>query len=150
MKPNPKYLNNTNPEFWANIKLISQKLGYTEGGTKRIKIHNIESILELYKEEQFNSNKIIFNDEITEFGQLILDYFEYRAEALNDYVQHSLMNLDEARGMYSDMYKKYQPKVSVPMNKQGGVKRAVNYFTGIIHILLEANIGAYSISYSAS
>jgi hypothetical protein len=148
MKPHPKYLNTT-PEFWANVKLISQKLGYTQKGTKRIKVHTIDQILDLYQKVNFKTNKIIFNDEITEFGKLLLDYFEYRADALNNYVQHYLMNLEEAAELYNQLAKKHNPNVSIPMNKQGGDKGTINYFTGIINILLEANVGSYRINYSA-
>lgn len=150
MKPNPKYLNNTTPEFWANVKLISQKLGYTQKGTKRIKIHSIETILDLYQKLNFKTNKIVFNDETTEFGKLLTDYFEYRAHALNDYVQHYLMDIEDARELYNELTGKYNYTVSIPMNKQRGEMATVNYFTGIINILLEANIGDYKINYSAS
>lgn len=150
MKPNPKYLNNATPEFWANVKVISQKLGYVDRVTKKIKVHDLERILELYQKLGFRTNKLIFNDEITDFGQLLIDYFEYRADALDNYVQHYLMDLNEAKELFDSLYEKYQPKCEIPMNKQGGEKGVPNYFTGIINILLEANIGNYDIRYSAS
>jgi hypothetical protein len=151
MKPNPKFLNETTPEFWANVKVISQKLGYTQkGGSKTIKVHNIEDIISLYLKLGFNTNKLIYNNEITDFGCLMVKYFEYRADALNNYVQHYLMDLEEAKELYFDLIKRYNPKVSIPQNKQSGSKRAVNYFTGIINILIEANVGNYEVKYSAS
>jgi hypothetical protein len=150
MKPNAKFLNHTSPEFWANVKVISQKLGYTQKGTGKIKVYTIESIIVLYDELGFNTNKLIFNGEITDFGQLLIDYFDYRAEALNNYVQHNLMDLEEARDLYHSLHKFHNPKVSSPMNKQRGEKSGINYFTGIINILLEANVGEYKIKYSAT
>ena len=150
MKPNPKYLLNSSPEFWANIKLISQKLGYTQRGTGKIKVPTMEEILTLYHKVNFKTNKIIYNDEITDFGQLLLDYFTYRADALDNYVQHYLMDLEEAADLYNDLNTTYSPKVAIPRNKQGGEKATTNYFTGIINILLEANVGDYKINYSAS
>lgn len=149
MKPNPKFLNNTTPEFWANVKLISQKLGYTQRGTGTIKVHSLEQIVNLYNKVGFKTNKIIFHNEITEFGQLLIDYFAYRADALDNYVKHYLMDLQEAADLYYELKTKYNPRVAIPMNKQGGEKGITNYFTGIIHILLEANIGHYNINYSA-
>jgi hypothetical protein len=149
MKPNPKYLNAT-PEFWANVKLISQKLGYTQRNTGQIKIYSLDNILALYHKLGFKTNKIVFNDEPTEFGRLLLDYFNYRADAISNYVQHSLMDLDEARDLFQSLYLKYDPKCAIPLNKQGGDLNTPNYFTGIINILLEANIGDYPLKYSSS
>ena len=150
MKPNAKFLLHTTPEFWANVKLISQKLKYTEKGTGQIKVHSIDAILKLYNKIGFNTNKLIFNNEITDFGKLILEYFEYRADALNNYVQHYLMDLEEAQDLYQSLHTLHNPRVAVPMNKQKGKKALKNYFTGIIHILLEAHIGEYNIKYSSS
>jgi len=150
MKPNAKFLLHTTPEFWANVKLISQKLGYTQRDTGKVKIHSIESIVNLYALKKFNTNKLIFEDEITDFGKLMLEYFVYRADALDNYVQHYLMDLEEAQDLYHSLHKLHNPRVSIPMNKQGGEKGLTNYFTGIVNILLEANIGAYNIQYSAS
>ncbi|MFI5136364.1 MAG: hypothetical protein ACHQIM_00965 [Sphingobacteriales bacterium] len=150
MKPNPKYLNNTTPEFWANVKLISQKLGYTQRNTGQIKVYSLDEILSLYNKVGFKTNKLIFNNEVTEFGQLLLDYFDYRSDALSNYVQHNLMDITEAKELFDQLYAKYDPKCEIPLNKQSGQKKAPNYFTGIVNILLEANIGEYPLKYSAS
>lgn len=149
MKPSPEFLNHTTPEFWANVKLISQKLGYTDRRTGRIKVHTLDQIIDLYQKVNFKTNKILFKGEVTIFGQLLIDYFAYRADALDNYVQHYLMDLQEAADLYNDLRKQYNPRVAVPKNKQGGEKGIVNYFTGIINILLEASIGSYNINYSA-
>jgi hypothetical protein len=91
MKPNPRFLNETKPEFWANVKFISQKLGYTDRKTKQIQVYPLKKIIALYKKNNFQINKIAYSDgKATEFGQLLLDYFEYRAEALNRYVYQNL------------------------------------------------------------
>lgn len=150
MKPNPKYINHTSPEFWANVKYISQRLGYTDRKTKSIKVYPFKEIIELFKKSGFQINKIAFsNEEPTEFGQLLLNYFEYRAKALNDYVQHYLMDLEEAKALYEKLCKTYNPTCEIPMNKQKGEKQTPNYFTGIINILIEANINNYQIKYTA-
>ncbi|HEY9533940.1 MAG TPA: hypothetical protein VIQ77_05360 [Mucilaginibacter sp.] len=150
MKPNPKFLNNAKPEFWANVKFISQRLGYTDRKTKQIKVYTLEEIIKLYKKSNFQTNKIVFNDgQLTEFGDLLIDYFSYRAEALNNYVYGNLMDIEEAKQLFTELCDKYSPSCEIPMNKQSGDKSAPNYYTGIINILLEANIGHYAISYSA-
>lgn len=151
MKPEPNFLINTKPEFWANVKFISQRLGYTDRKTKQIKVYSLKAITAVYKKHKFQINKIIFPDgNPTEFGQLLLDYFEYRAKALNEYVKSNLMDLDEAKALFEKLYAKYDPKCEIPQNKQKGDKAGPNYFTGIINILLEANIGEYAINYSTS
>jgi hypothetical protein len=110
----------------------------------------LEDILELYKRHNFQINKIAFNDNSpTEFGQLLLDYFDYRAKALNEHVYHNLMDEDEAKSLFDALCIKHNPTCEIPMNKQSGAKSAPNYYTGIINIVLEANIGKYSINYSA-
>lgn len=150
MKPNPKFITQTSPEFWANVKFISQRLGYTDRETKSIKVYPFNKIIALYKKSNFQINKIAFSgEEPTNFGQLLLDYFEYRANALNNYVQHNLMDLDEAKALFEELCKKHNPTCEIPMNKQKGEKQAPNYYTGIINILIEANIKNYTINYSA-
>lgn len=150
MKPNPKFLNNTKPEFWANVKFISQRLGYTDRKTSQIKVYPLKKIITLYKNHAFQINKITYSDDSpTEFGKLLLEYFEYRAQALNEYVQNNLMDLDEAKKLYEDLVIKHNPTCEVPKNKQKGEKSGINYYTGIINILIEASIGKYPVNYSA-
>ena len=40
MKAENKYLNQP-LEFWANVRLISQKVGYTDRKTSKIKVNNL-------------------------------------------------------------------------------------------------------------
>jgi hypothetical protein len=151
MKPNSKYLIETTPEFWANVKFISQRLGYTDRKTKQIKVYPLKKIIALYKKHNFQISKIAYpNGDPTKFGQLLLDYFEYRSDALSRYVKSKLMDLDEAKALFNKLCAKHSPTCEIPKNKQKGEKAGPNYFTGIINILLEANIGTYSINYSAS
>jgi len=149
MKPNPKF-HKLKGEFWANVKFISQQLGYTDKKTSQIKVYPLEKLIELYQENDFRINKIAYpNGAPTEFGQLLLDYFDYRATSLNKYVYSHLMDLTEAKELFENLCDLYKPTCEIPMNKQSGDKSAPNYFTGIINILLQANIGEYPISYSA-
>jgi hypothetical protein len=150
MKPHPNYLNNTTPEFWANVKFISQRLGYTDRRSSQIKVYEIDEILFLYKKAGFLTNKIVFNDTVTDFGKLLLNYFDFRADALNNYVQHNLMDIDDAKQLYEELVDKYNPKSVTPTNKQAKEKKTPNYYTGIVNTLLEANIGEYDIQYSAT
>jgi hypothetical protein len=61
----------------------------------------------------------------------------------------NLMDLEEAKVLFNELCKQYSPTCEIPQNKQKGEKAGPNYYTGIINILLQANIGEYEISYSA-
>ena len=65
----------------------------------------------------------------------MLDYFQYRADILNTYVEPRLMRLEEARATFQDMQSRLNPSCPLPMNKQKGEKKDLAFFTGIINML---------------
>jgi hypothetical protein len=77
--------------------------------------------------------------EPTEFGLSLASYFEYRAQALNEDVRASLMNVSKARRAFHRLHARLKPRCPLPLNKQKGRKRAKAFFTGIINMLIEAN-----------
>jgi len=96
------------------------------------------------------SNHLIQNGEATEFGELLIAYFEHRAEVLNNFVAHKLMNVEKARQTFERLKFQYDPKCPIPMNKQKGEKQAPSYFTGIINILIEAGAEGFNCNYDPS
>jgi hypothetical protein len=66
---------------------------------------------------------------------------------LNNHVQHSLMNREQAEAVFNDLKSQLNPQCPLPMNKQKGEKRNFAFFTGIINMLIEANIGGRPIAY---
>jgi hypothetical protein len=148
MKPNPKFLAQS-PEFWANVKLISQKLGYTERATKQIKIPALTDIVTSYERDGLAATALINNGLPTQFGQTLLDYFAYRADRLNNYVEPLLMNVSQARQVFEELHTQYNPRCVIPMNKQKGEKRSPAYFTSIINILIEVYSQGYTVNYTA-
>lgn len=66
-------------------------------------------------------------------------YFMYRAEVLNNFVQHQLMNAKQAETMFNRLHEKYQPVLPHTMNKQKGDKKKVSYLTAMVNMLIEAN-----------
>ena len=52
------------PEFWANVKLISQKVGYTNRVLKSIKVPTIEEIEIAYDKLGLDSSKIVSNNKV--------------------------------------------------------------------------------------
>ena len=139
MKANKLFLNQP-LEFWANVKLISQKAGYTDKKTKRIKIPTIDELKSVYEANGLDSSKIVdANDKLTEFGTLLIAYFKHRSDVLQDVVEPSLMKVAEAKKLFNSLKKKLKPTCPLPMNKQKGKKRDFAFLTGIVNMLIEAN-----------
>lgn len=91
-------------EFWANVKLISQKIGYTERKTSKIKVPTIDEIQIAFKDLGLDSSKIISNNRTTAFGILLIEYFQHRANFLTDYVAPNLQDKNEAKKLYTVYY----------------------------------------------
>ncbi len=150
MKAENKFLGQS-PEFWANVKLISQKVGYTqrkkakakaenndvdpfdkdvdegeeiddeiveEASESTIKIPTFDEIKLAYEKLNLDCSKIINKDGPTEFGKLLIEYFEFRAKVLLEFVKPRLMNVDSAKDLFNKMKKELRPKCPLPMNKQ--------------------------------
>jgi len=93
-------------DFWAEVKLISQNLGYTQRGTGQIKVHTIPSITSMYQELYLDFSHIFNSGQVTPHGQMLLDYFQYRADTLNNTVQGYLMDKTAAEKEYNDLLPK--------------------------------------------
>lgn len=86
MKANDKYLNKS-LDFWSNIKLLNQKLGYVYKKTKsnpnpRSVIPTIVQVKKAFKSEKLEYSSLIINDKWTDLGTEIIEYLEYRDEML--------------------------------------------------------------------
>jgi hypothetical protein len=146
MKANKLFLNQPK-SFWANVRTISQHLGYTSRGTKQIKIPALNEMSLTMQALGLSSDHIILNGLPTDLGKLLTAYFEHRAEVLNNFVAQKLMNVETAKRIFEDLKLQYKPNCPIPMNKQKGEKQAPSYFTGIINILIEANAQGFDCNY---
>lgn len=147
MKADSRFLRQTG-EFWANIRTISQEVGYTERGKKSIKIPTIDAIKTSFKKLDLSTGHIIHADgEFSVLGQNLMAYFEYRAAILNDTVQHNLMTKTEAEKEFSRLRKRLNPQCPLPMNKQKNEKQTHAFLTGMVNMLIEANIGGKPCDY---
>jgi hypothetical protein len=137
-------------EFWAHVRLLSQEIGYVErlkrqkgvrGQTGPIKVPTLaeqKAALELLG---LRSDYLVDEHvQPTPLGRDLLNYFGYRAQVLNEYVQPRLMTVDQAKQLFDKLRKKLRSTLEAPTNKQGGEKKKPAYFTGIINMLIEANI----------
>ena len=96
MKADARFL--TQPkEFWANVRTISQEVGYTERGANSIKVPSLSAIRKEFARLGLTTAHIAGADNVlTDFGQLLFDYFAFRAAVLNDTVQWHFMKKDSA------------------------------------------------------
>lgn len=147
MKADPRFLAQTK-EFWANVRTISQEVGYTNRSNKRtgalpsIKVPTLSDVCLKFNKLNLRTSSIANEDgTLTDFGQHLLDYFSFRATVLNDTVQGNLMRKDAAEIEFKQLKAKLKPKCPLPMNKQKGAKKNHAFLTGMVNMLVEANIG---------
>lgn len=141
MKPDQRFLKQPK-NFWANVRSLSQQLGYTERGTGRIRVFGIPEIVAGLQGLNLSIAHVVdARGTPTDFGWLLRGYFAHRASVLNGYVRPRLMNKERAAKEFKALYKKLKPRCPIPMNKQKGEKKGQAYLTGIINMLVEHGIG---------
>lgn len=125
--------------FWGHVRSLSQTLGYTARGTGTIKVPTLAELLKGLERLGLTSDHLVQNGQPTRFANQLLDYFCFRADVLNNTVQHQLMDATQARQMYERLLGLQDYRLGATMNKQKGEKRQVAYLTGIANMLIEAN-----------
>jgi hypothetical protein len=139
MKPNNKFTN-LPKSFWASIRLISQEVGYTNKSTRQIKIPSFDEIQSKLAKLEIDFPRLqLQKTNAGRFGDIFHDYFVYRADVINTFVEPHLMNVAEARKMFNKYYKTIKPACPIPMNKQKGKMKTPAYLTGLVNMLIEAH-----------
>jgi hypothetical protein len=143
---------NLDLEFWANVKLLNQRLGYTIRKTKKnpeggFVVPSIEGIERVFEDEGLSTKRLIEKDKRTDFGQLVVDYMEFRGNILTNEVEPNLMNKDQAKKLFYEMKKANTPKCPLPTNKQKKEKKDYSYLTGLVNMIIEANKGDLECDY---
>lgn len=147
MRPNDRFLNQPK-YFWANVRTISQQVGYTVKHQRQIRIPTISEISTALHGISLSTHHIADeHDHPTEFGKTLHEYFHYRADVLNRFVEPRLMDVEEAKRTFQDVRARLCPSCPLPMNKQKGEKRAPAYLTGTVNMLIEANAGGLPCDY---
>ncbi len=126
--------------FWAYVRAVGEHHGYSISGRSRVKAPDERALDQTAEKLGISNARIRTAKGLTELGTSLLDYFQYRAKALNSHVEHHLMDVEEASELYDSMLVTLNPTCPQPMNKQKGDKRAPAYFTGLINMLVEAAI----------
>ena len=141
MGPDERFTN-LDKSFWANVRSISEALRYTARGTPQVKSYSIADMTMAMQKLGLDSSHIATCDEQpTELGLQLYEYFKFRADVLNNYVEPRLMDAPRAEKVFQDLRDQLEPKCPIPMNKQRGDKRAPAFLTGIVNMLIESNTG---------
>ncbi|MFH1921839.1 MAG: hypothetical protein ABIP48_18390 [Planctomycetota bacterium] len=166
MKPDPRFLKQPK-SFWANVRTISQQVGYTKpaegywkvprgltvpqnfkkhGGPKKnlVLAADLTSIRDAFQTLGLRADHIIKpNGKPTKQGQLLSDYLQYRADVLNNDVEPRLMDAEAARKAFEKCRARYSPTIPPVMNKQKGSKRAEAYLTCMVNMIVETHGNRY-------
>ncbi len=144
MKPNNKFLRQPK-SFWASVRSLSQEIGY--GNKSGILVPDYGDMVRAFLALNLNANHILKDGKPTELAELLKEYFEYRANVLNNYVEPRLMDVDRARNLFAKLRDELKPNCAIPLNKQKGDKKAEAYFTGIINMLIEKHSNGFPCNY---
>jgi hypothetical protein len=144
--------------FWANVRTISQKVGYTvkqkrvkgvKGQAGPIRVPTLPEIKAALESINLTARHLVKDrGRPTDLGKQVVNYFEYRADLLNRVVEPLLMDAIEAEALYDSLQAKLKSFASVPMNNQSEEKKKPAFFTGMINMLIEANIGGLPCNYN--
>jgi len=147
MKPNDAFLN-LPKNFWASVRLISQQIGYTERSTGQIKIPTSDDIQSKLTMLEIDFSKLqIQKTAKGNFWKIMQDYFVYRADVINTFVEPHLMNVAEARKIFEETHKSLRPSCPIPLNKQKGEMRTPAYLTGLVNMIVETNASGLQCDY---
>ena len=140
MKPDRRFLDQPG-HFWANVRSISQHVGYTARGTRQIRVPDLRTIVQALSEMELGAGHVVdAYGNPTALGASLIAYFAHRADILNRTVEPSLMDASQAAKTFAHVRMATKSKLPVPMNKQKGTKKKPAYLTAIVNMLIDANI----------
>ena len=147
MKPDQRFLNQP-MHFWANVRTISQRVGYTARGTRQIRAPDLAAIVKALGDLGLGTAHVVNQTgKSTSLGSSLLAYFAYRADALKQFVEPRLMDAQQAARAFARVRKGTKSKLPVPMNKQRGDKKKPAYLTAIVNMLIDANVKGFPCNY---
>ncbi|MFT0533395.1 hypothetical protein ACMHYJ_11295 [Castellaniella hirudinis] len=131
-----------NKAFWAHVRSISEAQGYTRRGADAIKKLDAAGIVAAFRKLGLSSTHLVANGKLTELGTKLCEYFEYRANLLDNFVQPRLMDAARAERVYNELKAKLKPRLAATMNKQSGAMKKVAYLTGLVNMIVEDIVGS--------
>lgn len=158
MKADPRF-SDADIKFWAYIRAISEANGYSKRGSDRVRTFTIGDMIDALTKLGRPSKLLGTRTSPTDFAHFLKEYFDYRAETLNDVVRGNLLVAEQAQDEYEGVkqdvgahsrtevqdrdgktvaveYVVGNDVVRVPMNKQKGYKRAESYLTGMVNLIV--------------
>jgi hypothetical protein len=137
------------PEFWATVRLISEKTRYTVRGKGEVKAPSVSEVRKAFGKLGLDPSRVVGNeDTLTAFGADLLAYWQHRADVLNAQIRLNLMEADDAKTEFDRQFAHLQPTVAIPMNKQKGTKRAPAFLTGLVNMLIDHHVEGFPCNYS--
>lgn len=141
MKPDKRFLRQ-GLEFWANVRAISETVGYSVRGKGLIKVPTMPEMISAMCRRGLSAKHLTDRKGApTSLGASLCKYFSYRARVLNDYVKPGLMDVRRAKTEFRKLRKALKPTANcpMPMNKQKKAKRSEAYLTCMVNMIVEAN-----------
>jgi len=147
MKADPRF-SQLGMSFWANVRTISQELGYTQRGRGEVAAYSVDSIVDATSRLGLRTEHLLEKNGCPAKLALALEeYFLYRSHLLNDSVRPLLMDAAVARKEFVELKKALRPSCPLPMNKQKGRKRSNAFLSCIVNMLVEAHKGDAAVDY---
>jgi hypothetical protein len=144
MRPDKRFLKQPK-SFWATIRSLSEKVGYSKRG--KIIIPTPEEMDQAFIDLELDSTNILIRGNTTQLCDTLVDYFKYRSDILQNHVEPRLMDAERAKSVFDDLKKKLQPSCPLPMNKQKGEKKAEAFLTCIVNMIVESRVKELSCDY---
>jgi hypothetical protein len=134
--------------FWAHVRSISEAQGYTVRGAGVIKTLTAAGIVAAFRKLGLSSDHLVHGGQLTERGALLCQYFAYRADVLDNFVQPRLMDAKRAEAVYNELKSRLRPRLGATMNKQSGEMKKIAYLTAIVNMIVESEAGLEGFNYN--
>lgn len=148
--------------FWAYVRAIGEARGYSRAD--QVLTHSVPEMVGALQKMGRPTDAVWRSGKVTEFGALVKEYFDFRAEVLNTQVRSDLMVADEAQYEFETIidrsgavlfrdnvnsldYEVHGQIVRIPMNKQKNEKYRPSYLTGIVNLLVADGLAGQTFDY---
>jgi hypothetical protein len=150
MKPAKKFAR-LDESFWAHVRLVSERLKYSKRSVKAegvderkgMRRYTIDEIATVLKASGLDASHLLSaaSGKPSDFGKVVCEYLNFRAEAIEREVEPNLMTREQARAEFERLRKEIKPKCALPLNKQKGKKRHHAFMCCIVNMLTERELG---------
>lgn len=168
MKADPRFAN-CDPTFWAYVRTITETLGSSVRKSGVISAFTPDDMRRAMAKLGRSTEALGEVTDPSALASLLEEYFEYRAEILNNQIRNDLMVASEAEELFNRVidtigaqfvgpvvkdgkqtaidFLVHGNPVRVPMNKQSGVMRQPSFLTGIVNLVVADALGGRPCDY---